>query len=106
MVLAEFLRIHPFTNGNGRTGRLLMQFLLKEYCIAPMGLCVSSVYCSRKYYLTALHRFDVSKTASDVATYTMHSILATLQRMDYLLGYVLPHKVSDSNTSGRSTEEI
>jgi len=32
----EFERIHPFTDGNGRTGRLMMNFLLLKKNIAPL----------------------------------------------------------------------
>lgn len=89
--LVEFLRIHPFVNGNGRTGRILMQILMKDQVLAPMGLCLSSSR-SREYYLQALDRFDVYRAkhgASDMATYAAHTILSTLQRMDYLLGFHL-----------------
>lgn len=76
---------------------------MKDICFVPMGLCISSS-SSRKYYLQALERFDVYKTASDLATYTMHSILATIQRMDYMLGFVLQSDREDK-TSNRSIED-
>jgi fido (protein-threonine AMPylation protein) len=35
---AEFLKIHPFANGNGRTARLLVSFLLYPVCIVPISV--------------------------------------------------------------------
>jgi len=34
----EFLHIHPFQNGNGRTARILTNYLLKNFFIAPFTL--------------------------------------------------------------------
>lgn len=35
----EFESIHPFEDGNGRTGRVLLQALLREYGLRNCGLC-------------------------------------------------------------------
>jgi fido (protein-threonine AMPylation protein) len=34
----EFLLIHPFKNGNGRTARLLLSMILKGFCVFPITL--------------------------------------------------------------------
>ena len=34
----EFLRIHPFINGNGRTVRLIMQWMLRDVCFIPFSI--------------------------------------------------------------------
>lgn len=33
---AEWVRIHPFVNGNGRTARILANFLLMRYGVPPL----------------------------------------------------------------------
>lgn len=38
MFFCEFLRIHPFINGNGRTARLIMQWMLRDVCFIPFSV--------------------------------------------------------------------
>lgn len=74
--LVEFLRIHPFINGNGRTARLLMYLIIKEQSVIPCGLCIgSSLKRNRERYLKALEIFDRKKEASDMCTLAIHSLL-------------------------------
>lgn len=51
---AEFERIHPFPDGNGRTGRLVLNFLLVRYGYPPAVIHKRD----RDRYLDALHRAD------------------------------------------------
>lgn len=37
-VHAEFVKIHPFMDGNGRTARLLMNYILMENCYPPVNI--------------------------------------------------------------------
>ena len=37
----EFLHIHPFSNGNGRTARILTNYLLKKFFVLPFKLIVT-----------------------------------------------------------------
>ncbi|RYH05706.1 hypothetical protein EON65_43970 [archaeon] len=51
LFFSEFLHIHPFSDGNGRTARLLTNFILKPFCVVPFSLSLSF---SRENYLAAL----------------------------------------------------
>ena len=59
----KFVSIHPFTDGNGRTARLLMNLLLLKYGYAPIIVRPTD----RKKYLSAIENFQ---TKGDEKTYT------------------------------------
>lgn len=58
----RFVRIHPFDDGNGRTARLLMNYVLVENNL-PLVVIKST---EKKEYLAALHRADVGDLKSFV----------------------------------------
>ena len=45
----EFIRIHPFNNGNGRTGRILMNLVLLKFGYKPVALYYREGDSRRKY---------------------------------------------------------
>ena len=51
----KFVSIHPFTDGNGRTARLLMNALLLKYGYAPIIVRPTD----RKKYLSAIENYQV-----------------------------------------------
>lgn len=51
LFFSEFLMIHPFSNGNGRTARILLSLLLRTISVVPFSLSLSS---GRKVYLDCL----------------------------------------------------
>lgn len=53
----EFIRIHPFVNGNGRTGRLLMNLIALKFGYRPMELYHREGN-GRKIYIDAMKAAD------------------------------------------------
>jgi cell filamentation protein len=53
----EFVRIHPFNNGNGRTGRLVMNLIALKFGYRPMELYFREGE-SRSKYIEALRQAD------------------------------------------------
>lgn len=63
MAHLKFVSIHPFTDGNGRTARLLMNALLLKYGYAPIIVRPTD----RKKYLSSIENYQ---TKNDTETYT------------------------------------
>ncbi|MFN0049353.1 MAG: Fic family protein [Cytophagales bacterium] len=53
----EFIRIHPFNNGNGRTGRILMNIIALKFGYKPLEL-YQREGDSRKIYISAMKSVD------------------------------------------------
>ncbi len=53
----EFVRIHPFNNGNGRTGRILMNLVALKFGYKPLEL-YHREGDSRKNYIAAMKQAD------------------------------------------------
>jgi cell filamentation protein len=53
----EFINIHPFNNGNGRTGRILMNIIALKLGYRPLELYYREGE-SRKYYIQAMKDAD------------------------------------------------
>lgn len=53
----EFIRIHPFNNGNGRTGRILMNLIALKFGYKPLDL-YHREGDSRKIYIEAMKSAD------------------------------------------------
>lgn len=53
----EFVKIHPFNNGNGRTGRLLMNLITMKFGYKPLELYKREGE-SRKMYIKAMQEAD------------------------------------------------
>jgi cell filamentation protein len=53
----EFIRIHPFNNGNGRIGRLLMNLVAMKFGYQPLDLYFREGE-SRKFYIDAMKQAD------------------------------------------------
>lgn len=69
----DFVRIHPFDDGNGRVSRLLMNYHLLRHDFPPVIIKSES----KKAYLAALNRADVGDFES-FATYIAEQLLWSL----------------------------
>jgi cell filamentation protein len=54
----EFIKIHPFNNGNGRTGRILMNIVAMKFGYQPLELYHREGE-SRKFYINAMKNADI-----------------------------------------------
>ena len=77
--MGRFLWIHPFTNGNGRTARLLLSYVLCEKVVVPVSLYVgSNLHEARACYLTCLAEgHELSLSATRDLSYKMLTMLIT-----------------------------
>lgn len=80
----EFLKIHPFKDGNGRTARLLLNYLLKGFAIVPFSLYMN-VENQRNLYLNIIEEAQWNKNPSPLAKYLLYSAHRKSQQACYLL---------------------
>ncbi|MCL2850249.1 MAG: Fic family protein, partial [Micrococcales bacterium] len=73
---AEFERIHPFLDGNGRTGRLVLNLIICRLGWAPVVILKSQ----RRRYLNALMRADTGDHAA-LAEIIARASVASLHRL-------------------------
>ena len=57
LVHLKFVTIHPFTDGNGRISRLMMNFILKKHNLPLLDI----PYTKRNSYYNALERSQINK---------------------------------------------
>jgi Fic family protein len=81
---AEFLKIHPFKDGNGRTARLLLNYLLKGFALVPFSLYLN-VENQRNLYLNVIDEAQWNKNPSPLAKYLLYSAHRKSQQACYLL---------------------
>jgi Fic family protein len=64
---SEFLLIHPFSDGNGRTARLLLNALLAETVVIPFSL----FHESRQKFIDVLEKRNDHSPPSDLARFIL-----------------------------------
>lgn len=62
---AEFVRIHPFPDGNGRTSRMIMNYQLMSYGLLPISIQAKD----RLEYYQALDFYAVNKDITEFANF-------------------------------------
>ena len=82
---AQFETIHPFGDGNGRTGRALVQVLLRRRGLAPSFVPPISVVLARRRdrYIEGLTRFREDRTAEWVEIFATATAEAARLADDY-----------------------
>lgn len=73
----EFVRIHPFEDGNGRMSRLLMNFILMRFGYPPAVIKTEE----KESYYTALQLADAEKNSLPLAEYLATSVIHSLELM-------------------------
>lgn len=78
---AEFVRIHPFADGNGRTSRLIMNYQLMAHGFLPVSIAKES----RLDYFNALEAYAIQRDLNPFA-----DMIASLeeQQFDRYLGMI------------------
>jgi Fic family protein len=80
---AEFLKIHPFSNGNGRTARLLVSyFLLSRASAVPISLYLDG---DRELFLRILGEAQWRQNPAPLTTFCLLSAQRTHFKAQYLL---------------------
>lgn len=73
----EFVRIHPFEDGNGRMSRLLMNFILMRFGYPPAVIKTEE----KESYYTALQLADAEKNSLPLAEYLATAVIHSLELM-------------------------
>jgi fido (protein-threonine AMPylation protein) len=77
---SEFLLIHPFANGNGRTARILLNAILKHVVVVPFSLYLNN----RDEYLNVLQKRNDRTTPVELAGYILQAINKTSADVNWL----------------------
>ena len=81
LFFSEFLFIHPFIDGNGRTARLLLNALLFGKVIIPFTPNSNS----REEYICVLEKRIDSSPPDDLAMYILQSVNTVASKVKWIL---------------------
>lgn len=85
---SEFLKIHPFRDGNGRTARLLLNWLFKSYAVVPFSVYWTLTSCSesqRDLYCKVLIESQQRNNPSPLAKCILGGAYHCTNTANYLL---------------------
>ena len=80
LFFSEFLLIHPFSNGNGRTARLLLSAFLKFEMVIPFSMYISK----REEYIEVLEKRNNLSPPSALAHYVLLTCNRTAAQVNWL----------------------
>lgn len=83
----EFLIIHPFKNGNGRTARILFSLLLSDSKIQPISFFANPplTFSSKKqYYIDSLEKSRQGNTPVAIVRYILESVVKYFDDLIFL----------------------
>lgn len=84
LFFSEFLLIHPFIDGNGRTARLLLSYILRKVSVVPVSLYIGKN--PKTTYLEVLEsRNDQNFPPDRVASFILACVYRTCNDCYYLL---------------------
>ena len=82
LFFSEFLKIRPFSNGNGRVARLIVNHVLYRVCIVPISIFLD---ISREQYLSLLMESQWQNNLAGLTTMFLLSAKRTAFKAEYLL---------------------
>jgi hypothetical protein len=85
--LGKFLDIHPFPNGNGRVGRLVLSSIMSGVCIVPLSLNLPGKKKSRDIYLDILKdaRLHIVPDYTTLHSFILEAAARNIRQLQYLL---------------------
>lgn len=81
---AEFIRIHPFVDGNGRTGRIMSNYILIKNEIPTVALR----YQNTDEYFEALNKAITTHEIDDLIDIFYNAVVTNAQKIDECLDYI------------------
>jgi len=88
----KFVSIHPFTDGNGRCARLLMNFLLLQAGYVPIIVQPRD----RKKYLNSIEQAQLTQNESGYISYMQNLLLRSMKKIVDMLDTDKPDVKQDS----------
>lgn len=80
LLFSEFLLIHPFRDGNGRTARILLNAFMKDVVVVPFSL----YFCGREKYLEALEMRNNLQPPHQLVHYLLLACNRTAANVNWL----------------------